>query len=67
MCLFQYPIGPLKKGGGCHTVALPFTFKSILRQKEELCKLKYFTMQKYTQSSKYPLKQTKIVQDIITI
>jgi hypothetical protein len=25
----------------CHTVALPFTLKSILRQKEELWKLKY--------------------------
>jgi hypothetical protein len=29
-------------------VALPFTWKSILRQKkEELWKLKYLTMQKY--------------------
>ncbi len=28
--------------GMCHTVALPFTFKA----KEELRKLKYFTMQK---------------------
>jgi hypothetical protein len=33
--------------GVCHTVALPFTLKSILRQKEELWELKYFTMQKY--------------------
>jgi hypothetical protein len=34
--------------GVCHTVvALLFTLKSILRQKEELWKLKYFTMQKY--------------------
>jgi hypothetical protein len=32
--------------GVCHhTMALPFTLKSILRQKK---KLKYFTMQKYT-------------------
>jgi hypothetical protein len=26
----------------CHTLALPFTLKGILRQKEELWKLKYF-------------------------
>ncbi len=38
----------LCKQGLCHTVALPFAFQSILRQKEELWKLKYFTMQKYT-------------------
>jgi hypothetical protein len=34
--------------GVFHTVALPFTLKSVLRQKkEELWKLKYFTMQKH--------------------
>ncbi len=33
--------------GVSHTVALPFTLKSIFRQKEELWKFKYFTMQKY--------------------
>jgi len=34
--------------GVCHIVALPFTFlKSILRQKKNYGKLKYFTMQKY--------------------
>jgi hypothetical protein len=37
----------IKKQGVCHTMALPFTLKSILRQKEEeLWKLKYFTMAK---------------------
>jgi len=30
-----------------HTLALPFTFRSILMQKKKLWKLKYFTMQKY--------------------
>jgi hypothetical protein len=40
-------------------VALPFTLKKYLNSKEELWKLKYFTMQKYTQSSKNPLKETK--------
>jgi len=39
-------------------VALPFTLKSILRQKKELCKLKYFSMQKYN-LLKNPLKETQ--------
>jgi hypothetical protein len=30
-----------------HYVALPFTWKKYLKEKEELWKLKYFTMQKY--------------------
>jgi hypothetical protein len=34
------------KTRGCHTVALPFTLKKYLKAKEELWKLKYFTMQK---------------------
>jgi hypothetical protein len=41
--------------------------EKYLQAKEELWKLKYFTMQKYTKSSKYPLKETKIFQDIITL
>jgi hypothetical protein len=50
------PIGPSTssfcyiKQGVCHTVPLPFTLKSILRQKKELLKLKYFTMQRYNLS-----------------
>jgi hypothetical protein len=36
------------KGYASHTVALPFTLKTIiLRQKEKLWKLKYFKAQKY--------------------
>jgi len=54
----------LRKQGVCHIVALPFTLKSILRQKEELWKLKYFTMQKYN-LQKILQKKTKIFQDII--
>jgi len=39
--------------------------KGSLRQKEELWKLKYFTMQKYNlHKKKNPLKETKILQDI---
>jgi len=34
------------KQGLCHTVAFPFTLKKYLDSKEELWKLKYFTMQK---------------------
>jgi hypothetical protein len=53
------------KGVVCHTVALPFTFfKKYLKAKEELWKLKYFSMQKYN-LKKNPLKETKILQDII--
>jgi len=35
------------KQWACFIVAFPLTLKSILRKKEELWKLKYFTMQKY--------------------
>jgi hypothetical protein len=35
-----------KQQGVCHTVALPFTLKSIFKAKEESSKLKYFTIQK---------------------
>jgi hypothetical protein len=35
------------KQGVCHIVALPFTLKRVLKAKDELWKLKYFTMQKY--------------------
>jgi hypothetical protein len=52
--------------GVCHTVALPFTLKSILRQKKNYGKFKYFTMQKYN-LQKNPVKETKILQDIITL
>jgi len=46
-------------------MALPCTLKS-LRQKEELWKLKYFTMQK-NNLQKNPHKETKIVQDVIIL
>jgi hypothetical protein len=50
----------------CHTAALPFTLKKYLNAKKELWKLKYFTMQKYN-LQKNPLKETQILQDIITL
>jgi hypothetical protein len=36
-----------KQQGVCYIVALPFTQKKDLKAKEELWKLKYFTLQKY--------------------
>jgi hypothetical protein len=45
-CMYAL-LPPRLKQGVCHIVALPFTLKSILRQKEELWKLKYVTMKKY--------------------
>jgi hypothetical protein len=40
--------------------------KQYLKAKEELGKLKYFTMQKYN-LQKSPPKETKILQDILTL
>jgi hypothetical protein len=40
--------------------------KKYLKTKEELWKLNYFTTQKYD-VQKNPLKETKILQDIITL
>jgi hypothetical protein len=47
-------------------VALPFTLKKYSKAKKELWKFKYFTMQKYN-LQKNPLKETKMLQDIITL
>jgi len=40
--------------------------KHLKAKEEELWKLSYFTMQKYNLPKK-PLKETKILQDIVTI
>jgi hypothetical protein len=45
---------------------LAIYIKKYLKAKEELWKLKYFTMQKYN-LQKHPPKETKIIQDIITL
>jgi hypothetical protein len=42
----------------CHTAALPFTLKKYLNAKEDLWKLKYFTLQKYN-LGKFLLKKPK--------
>jgi hypothetical protein len=46
---------------------LAIYIKKELKAKEELWKLKFFTMQKYNLQKKKPLKETKILQDIITL
>jgi hypothetical protein len=52
---------------GCVTLCgLAIYTLKYLKAKEELWKLKYFTMQKYN-LQKNPLKETKILQDIITL
>jgi hypothetical protein len=47
-------------------VALPVTFKSILRQNKNYGNSNISPMQKYN-LRKNPLKETKILQDIITL
>jgi hypothetical protein len=51
---------------GVSHCGLAIFVKEYLKAKEELRKLKYFTMQKYN-VQKNPLKETKILQDIITL
>jgi hypothetical protein len=46
-------------------VALPFTLKSILRQKKNYGNSNISPYKK--KSSKHPLKETKILQDIVTL
>ncbi len=41
--------------------------KKYLKAKEELWKLKYFTKQKYSLQNNCLKKETKILQDIITL
>jgi len=51
------------------TVALPFALKKYLKAKEELWKLKYFTMQKYNlpqKSSKTNQNPSRYYNSIIT-
>jgi hypothetical protein len=62
----RYSSDKQNKQGVCHTVALPYTLKICFKAKEELRKFKYFTIQKYN-LQKNPLKESKILQDIITL
>jgi hypothetical protein len=58
------------KQGVCHIVAFAIYIKKYLKAKEELWKLKYFTINhlpKKYHLQKNPLKQTKILQNIINL
>jgi hypothetical protein len=52
--------------GVCHAVALPFKFKSILRQKKNYGNSNISPCKKYN-LPKNPLKETKILQEIRTL
>jgi hypothetical protein len=54
---------PKQQGSVSHS-GLAIYIKKYLKAKEELQKLEYFAMQKYN-LQKNPLKETKILQDII--
>jgi hypothetical protein len=48
-------------------LALPFTLKRMLVQKKNYGNSKYFTMQKHNLQKNPLKKETKILQDIITL
>jgi hypothetical protein len=54
------------KTKGVSHCGLVIYIKKYLKVKEELVQCKYFTMQKYN-LQRNPLKETKILQDIITV
>jgi len=54
------------KTRGLSRYGLAIYNKKYLNTKEELWKFKYFTMQKYN-LEKNPLKETKILQDVIIL
>jgi hypothetical protein len=52
--------------GGVSLSGLAIYIEKYFQAKEELWKLKYFTIQKH-HLPKIPLKETKLLQDIITL
>jgi hypothetical protein len=57
---------PTNKTRGVSHYGLAIYMKKYINAKEELWNVKFFTMQKYN-LQKYPLKETKILQNIITL
>jgi hypothetical protein len=55
------------KQGVCHSGAFAIYIKKYLKAKEELWKLKYFTMRKIQSSKSSSIKKIKILQNIITL
>jgi hypothetical protein len=56
----------LRRTRGVSYCGLAIYLNHYLKAKEQLWKLKYFTMQKYN-LQKNPLKETKILQDATTL
>jgi hypothetical protein len=59
-------VSPVKTRGVSHTVALPSTFKSILRQKKNYENSNISPCQNIIFKNN-PIKEIKILQDIITL
>jgi hypothetical protein len=55
-----------RKRRGVSHCGLDICIKKYLKAKEELWKLKYFTMHKYN-LQKNPLKEAEVLQNIITL
>ncbi len=55
-----------RKQGGVSHYGLAIYIKKYRKAKEELWKFKYFNIPNYN-LQKHPLKETKILQDIITL
>jgi hypothetical protein len=53
--------------GVCHIVALPIYIKKYLKAKEKFMETQIFHHAKNIIFQKNPLKETKILQDIITL
>jgi len=53
--------------GVCHIVALPIYIKKYLKAKEKYMETQIFHHAKNIIFKKNPLKETKILQDIITL
>ncbi len=65
-CMVWIDPNPILTRGVSH-YRLAIYIKMYLKAKEELWKFKYFTMQKHNLQKKNPLKDTKFLQDIITL
>jgi len=61
------PMRLIQTATGVSHCSIAIYIKKYLKSKEELWKLKSFTMQKYINLQKHPLKQTKILLDIMTL
>jgi adenylosuccinate synthase len=56
-----------KTMGVCHIATLPFYIKKYLKAKEEVLEIQIFSHAKNYKLQTNPLKETKILQDVITL